>query len=182
MSITDELRKYASECTPNARERLTSIADRIDAEHEAKVAYWQEASYKDGYDEGFAGADDWLGQHEDAMAEHGWIRLPVDADGEVWHVGDLAVGKVNPNNPKAVERMLWYGPDLGWEIETDTIIFPCTERARHHQPPTVEDVLREFTDAIFEWAGQSGTVAETGTWTDVAAEYVARLQLRKADE
>ena len=75
--ITDELRHniegaeqlYGCEC-----KRLTEIADRIDAEHEAKVSYWQGASYKDGYDEGFASADDWLAQHEDAMAEHGWVR------------------------------------------------------------------------------------------------------------
>ena len=79
MSITDELRKYISgtaRCgiSPICEKSLANIADRIDAEHEAKVSYWQGASYKDGYDEGFASADDWLAQHEDAMAEHGWVR------------------------------------------------------------------------------------------------------------
>ena len=48
---------------------------------------------------------------------------------------------------------------------------------RHHHAPTVEDVLREFTDAILEWAGKSGSVAEVGTWSDVAAEYAAKLRL-----
>lgn len=89
MSITDELRAVAAktECANGRCEKLyrgdlDHIADRIDAEHEAKVSYWQGAShkdcydegFKDGYDEGFASADDWLGQHEDAMAEHGWVR------------------------------------------------------------------------------------------------------------
>ena len=43
--------------------------------------------------------------------------------------------------------------------------------------PTVEDVLREFTDAVLEWAGKSGTVAEVGIWSDVAAKYAAKLRL-----
>lgn len=70
MSITDELREWVRD----GKGSLLAIADRIDAEHEAKVSYWQGGSYKDGYDEGFASADDWLAQHEDAMAEHGWVR------------------------------------------------------------------------------------------------------------
>lgn len=31
-------------------------------------------AWKLGYDEGFASADDWLADNEDAMAEHGWVR------------------------------------------------------------------------------------------------------------
>ena len=58
MSITDELREYALGWDEGNRVRrdLTAIADRIDAEHEAKVSYWRGASYRDGYDEGFASA------------------------------------------------------------------------------------------------------------------------------
>ena len=81
MSITDELRKWAKGFEnvwfkPASREVtittggsmsvdyvnvllfIEGIADHIDAEHESKVSYWQGASYKDGYDEGFASADD----------------------------------------------------------------------------------------------------------------------------
>lgn len=74
--ITGELRAWMKGSTLSswAAEHLTAIADRIDAEHEAKVSYWQGACYKDGYDEGFASADDWFAQHEDAIAEHGWVR------------------------------------------------------------------------------------------------------------
>lgn len=52
----------------------------------------------------------------------------------------------------------------------------------HEKPPTVEGVLKEFTDAILEWAGKSGTVADTGTWSDVAARYAAKLRLAGGDE
>lgn len=105
MSITDELRKYAQDWreTPNLMGDLDAgdidgllgdlehIADRIDAEHKAKVSYWQGASYKDGYDEGFASADDWLAQHEDAMAEHGWVRRNKE------HVISHATVEVTPH-------------------------------------------------------------------------------------
>lgn len=47
------------------------------------------AAYNAGYDEGFASADDFAAQHEDAMAEHGWVRLPVSEDGDVLHIGEL---------------------------------------------------------------------------------------------
>ena len=66
MSITDELREYALGWDEGNRVRrdLTAIADRIDAEHESKVSFWQDASYKDGYDEGFASADGYNDLHD----------------------------------------------------------------------------------------------------------------------
>lgn len=93
----------------------------------------------------------WTAEHLTAIADHidaelaeRYVKLPVDADGEVWHVGDFAVGEVNPKNPKAIERMIWYGPDSGWQLETNTIIYPCPDRPRHHHALTVEDVFTEF--------------------------------------
>ena len=37
--------------------------------------------------EGFASADDWCAQHEDAMTEHGWYRA-LDADEKPICIGD----------------------------------------------------------------------------------------------
>ena len=74
--ITDELREYANIATDRdiyAGARLCKIADRIDAAHERAL--------RESYDCGYASADDWLAQHEDAMAEHGWIRLGAPAAG-----------------------------------------------------------------------------------------------------
>ena len=111
VSITDELRALFDRDTmrKDVYDELTAIADRIDAAHEEAIQREHEKAYdagyaegmgvankadmraeylrgkNDGYDEGwdagFASADDWLGQHEDAMAEHGWLRLPKGADG-----------------------------------------------------------------------------------------------------
>lgn len=98
MSITDELRKYAQGWreNPNLMDDLDAgdidgllgdfehIADRIDAEHEQQMAerrrscvfYDAERNYCKVHDEG-------------DMAELGYVRLPVDADGVPIHFGDV---------------------------------------------------------------------------------------------
>lgn len=67
MSITDELREWINGNTIIHVTELRAIADRIDAEHEEKVSYWQGACYEDGYKEGLA-------DNEDAMAENAKLR------------------------------------------------------------------------------------------------------------
>lgn len=42
-----------------------------------------EHGWKDGFDEGYASADDWIAQHEDAMREHGWIRAGEGTSGKL---------------------------------------------------------------------------------------------------
>ena len=66
-------------------ERLVAIADRIDTEHERLMAerrrscvfYDAERNYCSVHDEG-------------DMVGLGYARLPVDADGKYWHIGDKA--------------------------------------------------------------------------------------------
>jgi len=174
MSITDELREEARGfgryvyTTPQA-DCLTAIADRIDEAHEAKVSYWQGASYKDGYDEGFASADDWLAQHEDAMAEHGWVRGPLDADNKMWSRGDMSDSNWGVIEGIAYEDGRWFvrGHDTSapW-VPADSI--------RHYHAPTVEDVLRDFGVDIAHAldADPDATVPEA-----IIAKYAAKLRL-----
>lgn len=75
----------ASDWTPKSCERLSE-----------KIAELIEGAWKEGFDEGFASADDWMAENEKAMREHGWVRaddatmqLPVDADGRPIRVGDM---------------------------------------------------------------------------------------------
>jgi len=98
MSITDELRKWLKSLyTPNSatvKDEGERIADRIDAEHDKALNSVDDAygsGYNVGYDEGFASADDWLAQHEDAMAEHGWVRRNKE------HVISHATVEVTPH-------------------------------------------------------------------------------------
>lgn len=195
MSITDELRGYAKQLDflfdnlGMVCGRLLDIADRIDAEHE--VTERQRESYRvdlkaangavneaynRGYDEGFASADDWLGQHEDAMSEHGWVRLPVDADGEVIHVGDTLVSRYEGRDyVREVEALIFTDR---WDFELsdedgDTRDVASMEdfysNTRHYHAPTVEDVLREFGDW---YAHVKGGCDEDG----IIAEYAAKVR------
>ena len=188
MSITDDLRKEARGFgryvyTAPQADCLTAIANRIDAEHEAKVSYWQGASYKDGYDEGFASADDWLGQHEDAMAEHGWVKLPVSEDGDVLHIGELVDEKLPFGGyaaPAPIDTMELSRGASGyvWMVKLDAenraLISP--KLLRHHHEPTVEDVLLEF--ARF-WSDEELTDIEhlQPHAAQTIAEYAAKLRL-----
>ena len=143
MSITDELRNYTEkqikwlDMTKVHYRKIFSIADRIDAEHEEKVSYWQGACYEDGYKEGLA-------DNEDAMAERGWVKLPVDADGEVIHIGDRV-----ENNERVVRIVLTDGscePSV-YVAKLPNVLheYFCKEISHYHEP-TVEDVLREFVE------------------------------------
>lgn len=181
MSITDELREYVrhySVAGSKKDETLTAIADRIDAEHEAKVSYWQGASYKDGYDEGFASADDWLGQHEDAMAEHGWVKLPMSEDGDVLHIGELVDEKLPFGGyaaPAPIDTMELSRGASGyvWMVKLDAenraLVSP--KLLRHHHEPTVENVLRDMLDSLDL---DPTSHVDTGA---VVVEYAAKLRL-----
>ena len=184
MSITDELRtggiyRFPSNRRVFTEEELTAIADRIDAEHEAKVSYWHGASYKDGYDEGFASADDWLGQHEDAMAEHGWVKLPVSEDGDVLHIGELVDEKLPFGGyaaPAPIDTMELSRGASGyvWMVKLDAenraLVSP--KLLRHHHEPTVEDVLREMLEQAVGYSDAHTTVA-----LNAIAEFAAKLRL-----
>lgn len=163
--ITDELREYANIATDRdsyARARLCKIADRIDERHERAM--------RESYDSGYASADDWLAQHEDAMAEHGWIRLPLDADGEPIRVGDELVIFETGEHVRAYDIELYAnGRWLVIDEETMDSIHP--DMLRHHHAPTVEDVLTEFALAC-EDAGNAGHEVER-----IAADYAKRLRL-----
>lgn len=161
MSITDELREWMNGNTIIHVTELRAIADRIDAEHEAKVSYWQGACYEDGYKEGLA-------DNEDAMAEHGWVKLPVDADGEVIHIGDRV-----ENNERVVRIVLTDGscePSVYVEMLPNVLHEHFCNEISHYHEPTVEDVLDEFF-------GKANLPDGTQTRAEIIAEYAAKLRL-----
>lgn len=108
-----------------------------------------------GYDAGFASADDLIAQHEDAMAEHGWVRLPVDEDGDVLHIGEL-VDEMLPFGgyaaPAPIDTMELSRGASGYrwmvKLDAENSAFISPKLLRHYHAPTVEDVLREFADAM----------------------------------
>ncbi len=165
----------ACEALRQALVRLLEEAEDVDqgARIIASDEGWDEG-YKVGYDAGFAIADDWCAQHEDAMAEHGWVRLPKDADGEYIHFGDVLD---QFGTPMTVYAMSDPDPDQGdcmLELITDGISDSTWVRARkmrHHKQPTVEDVLTEFAAKLIERGELTNGAAQT------IAEYAKRLKL-----
>ena len=130
MSITDELRKWASIEVPyKYGHQLNAIADRIDAEHEREMQrMWDEA---DGFDE--------------AVFESTHIELPKDANGVPIHVGDsmqVIDGDGHWCGPFMVLHMVLLGSE--WRIVLDAGTY-APEKCRHYVSDTWERII---SDAI----------------------------------
>jgi hypothetical protein len=157
MSITDELRKWAEEFWEFAyskfgdKAELLAIADRIDADHQKAIRE--------------------LNNFADAS-----VLLPVDAEGEPIHIGDMMEhGKARGH---VIALMLSeypkkWGGELHWGVQLKGEQAPTAlDLTFHHfHAPTVEDVLFEFALAC-EDAGNAGPEVER-----IAAEYAAKLRL-----
>lgn len=162
MSITDELREYVIRVHRNGWfdrrvcDDLLEITDRIDAEHERM------------YEALTIGMEPMT---EENMARNGWVKLPVDADGEYIHIGDRM-----ENNERVARIVL---TDESWEPSVYLEKLPnvlheyfCNEISHYHAP-TVEDVLREFAEKITD--SQIPNVHPT--YEEAIAEYASKLRL-----
>ena len=204
MSITDELREWAkgSMLSSWMAEHLTAIADHIDAEHEealreaytkgcedgmgvankadmrAEYLRGKNDGYDEGWDAGFASADDWCAQHESEMAEHGWIRLPKDADGEPIHVGDKLIDEDDKLQKPAIVKCILYN-DEGCVV-SDIDPRGCwydPSLLRHHHKPTVEDVLTKMLEKAVGYSDAHTTVA-----SNAIAECAPKLRLAEGED
>lgn len=158
MSITDELRAWAKDSTFSSwtAEHLTAIADRIDAEHER------------------VRAESIIDMTDESMAEHGWIRLPKDADGEVWHIGDEIQAPDNCHETVKGFRVYELDGEQRWEVIANGYLWGALTH-RHYCQPTVEDVLTEFAAKLIE----RGELTNGGATT--IAEFAPRLRLAESE-
>lgn len=160
MSITDELREWAekNECKSYCK-LLTAIADHIDAAHERAL--------RESYDNGYASADDWCADHEEAMAEHGWYRA-LCADRKPMLLGDRmewANGTFTIHELKFTEGgCTTWDSEHGYTVHADE----C-----HHHKPNVEDVLQEFTERVCDGL-HTPKALDTQA---IIAEFAKKLQL-----
>lgn len=141
--------------------------------------------YEEGFDAGFASADDWLAQHEDAMAEHGWYRS-LCADRKPMLLGDRmewANGTFTIRELKFTE-----GGCTTWDSEHGYTV--NADECRHHHAPTVEDVMVEFLDRMEELGTIDQCVgADRAEAVDallreraeLVAEFAAKLRLAEED-
>lgn len=183
MSITEDLRKWARDNTVQGEvlttypvqhsvhgtlETLLAIADRIEAELADMQAFCdrlREAA-ESREDETLFGVD--------------YAALPLDADGEPIHVGDvMEFSEFEIEHP--VTRTVG-------GIGQGTFFAWCGERGyqqhdpkryRHHYPPTVEGILRDFGVDIAHAldADPDATVPEA-----IIAGYAKRLRIAGDDE
>lgn len=119
---------------------------------------------------------------ETELAER-YVALPLGADGEPIHVGDVVIAQLlfgGESKPLVVDRMeLSRGTDGDlWcvALDTDKGCWNHPSMLRHHHPPTVEGILRDFGVDIAHAldADPDATVPES-----TIAEYAAKLQLRE---
>ena len=156
--ITDELREYAEAYEGSATHAsLDLIADRIDAEHESACA--------EAYGNGVMSVPI-------ALDESQWVKLPVDADGEPIHIGDVMENIVCPSVHREVTGV---GVECfyGWDDGNGRYSQFSANCYRHHHAPTVEDVLREFGRG---WHEQMNG-PETFDVADYVERYAAKLRL-----
>lgn len=78
------------------------------------------------------------------LAEHGLVRLPVDAGGVPIHVGDV-MEWYDSGETLTVEGI---GRDVLFYIDGENAEWTAARDKRHHHAPTVEDVLREFAKGL----------------------------------
>ena len=106
--------------------------------------------------------------------EHGLVRLPVDADGVPIHIGDVMEW---PTTGETFE-VVGLGDGVLFYVEDGEERADWTEAStkRHYTPPTVEDVLREFTDEVWNRCCEGATASDSGI-DELVAEYAAKLRL-----
>lgn len=127
MSITNELRECATNWGRDLIGRggkavLFNIADRIDAEHEAQL--------KDAFE---------TRNSDENQENDGWVRGPLDADGVMWHEGDMS------DSWGEIERIM-RAVDGSWYVKGHDVSAPWVraDSMRHQKQPTVDEILDEL--------------------------------------
>ena len=116
---------------------------------------------------------------DENMAESGWVRLPVDADGVPIHVGDVMVYDHDGVRTSVPEAVKWIAVgEYETHITTEYNSYSMPSVLRHHRAPTVEDVLREF----YVYAERGKEHHREDVDDAVLAEYAAKLRLAGEDE
>ena len=111
------------------------------------------------------------------LADHGLVRLPTDADGVPIHVGDVLT---DGEYTFRVDELAAFG-DGSWSIRNEDGNAWAACDVTHHHEPTVEDVLREFTDEVWNRCCEGATASDSGI-DELVAECAAKLRLAGEDE
>lgn len=99
------------------------------------------------------------------------VELPKDADGEPIHIGDVMwqKGRITKRACKAIMGDAYVMLD---GIQGAVYAKGLT----HYHAPTVEDVLQELTDEVWNRCCEGATASDSGI-DELVAEYAAKLRL-----
>ena len=115
---------------------------------------------------------------EENMAEGGWVRGPLDADGKMWRSGDMS-----DSNWGVIEGIAY--EDGRWLVSGHDTSAPWipADSIRHHHEPTVEeerpDSLDRIADELEKWCDR---VDVDGDACDVPRALVERIRRLAAKE
>lgn len=117
---------------PNlTNDKIQGFADTIEMEHELAIG--------DAYGRGAMSTLD----NDELLESQGWIRLPVDVNGEFIHVGDklrLSQGKVTEVRFMTINEAGWLVNEAGW--------LPLM--VRHVQQDSWEKIIEDAFDAALQ--------------------------------
>ena len=167
--MTNKLKKWAK--TKHFKRRangLLDIANHNDAAHKREIT--EQKDLVTAYTKSLTEKDNWM-------------KLPVDADGKVIHVGDRLTCDFYDGK---IITVLGFGVsnngDQGiFAYNDDEYCWFNTSFFHHSEPTIVEDVLWDFTR---DWCNSACTGDMTNAARDVArtnviAEYATKLQLKE---
>ena len=152
MIITYELRAWAREHRVLVGGLgLEEIADRIDQQHERALAEQRESL-----------TVDMKPMTDESMAEHGWVKLPKDADGEPIHLQD----RMSWDNGTFNVHELNLTAD-GWTTWDELHGYTVRADQCHHVQP-------DSWERIIEDAGKANLLSSE--WGNVQADLVERCK------
>ena len=185
MNSIDNLREYAlTAASVNATTRAV-LAGYVD-EIEREVEELRDRDYRNGREDA-KGAVEFADRLCRASERREDVTLwgvdympnPLDADGKPIHVGDVMENIVCPPVHREVTGV---GVECfyGWDDGNGRYSQFGANCYRHHHAPTVEDVLREFTDEVWNRYCNGTTASDSGI-RELEAEYAAKLRLAGED-
>ena len=163
MESIDKLREYVhGNCATENERAILRMADAIEREVEDNARFRAEAEpFHDRLCEAAEAREDVTLWGVDYTA------LPVDADGEPVHVGDVMETK----SGKRFEVRFFTLNSVEWLVNSEGW-WPA--KLRHYHKPTVEDVLREFAAQVTNGQHIHGAIEIE----QAIAECAAKLTLR----
>ena len=169
MESIDRLREYVrGNCATENERAILRIADAIEREVEDNARFRAEAEpFHDRLCEAAEAREDVTLWGVDYTA------LPVDAEGVPIHVGDVMEW---PDCSTAEVVGVGDGTFFYVEGGEDAAEWSCASDKVHHRAPTVEDVLREFADEVWNRYCNGTTASDSGV-RELEAEYAAKLTL-----